>query len=161
MRDKKRRKNKDANFSLMFVVFFCFIRNNSFSFLKLINKQKAISQKRPCILNFSLMIFIHLLFWFLIICLSYILIKSHEYLNAINVFLGAIFIEKLQLTYVLFNLSTYHLLINYFSWLLTNNTLITIVGICLTISLSSTFFSICKKWIKIGVFLMIIYWLGR
>jgi hypothetical protein len=107
------------------------------------------------------MIFIHLLFWLFIIFLIYILIKYHEYINAILVCIGAIFIEKLHLTHILFNISTYHIFMNYFYWLLRSNSLVTIIGIFLTISICSTLMRMLKTWIQIGVFIIVLYWLGR
>jgi hypothetical protein len=106
------------------------------------------------------MIFIHLLFWLFIIVLIYILIKYHEYINAIIIFIGALFIEKLHLTHVLLNISTYHVLLNYFYWLFKNNSLVTIVGLFITCSIFSTLMRMLKKWIKIGAFITILYWLG-
>jgi len=106
------------------------------------------------------MIFVHLLFWLLIILFIYILIKYHEYINAIILFIGALFIEKLHLTTVLFNISTYHVVLNYFYWLLKSNSLITIIGIFITISICSTLMTMFKKWIKIGIFIIVLYWLG-
>ena len=107
------------------------------------------------------MIFIHLLFWILIIFLIYILIKCHEYINAIIICIGGIFIEKLHLTHVLFNSLTYRVLCNYFYWILKSNSLIMIIGIFVTISICSTLMKIFKKWIQIGVFVTVLYWLGR
>lgn len=106
------------------------------------------------------MIFVHLLFWLFIILLIYILIKSHEYINAITIFIGALFIEKLHLTYVLFNISTYHSFLNYFYWLLKNNSLVIIVSILITISTCSTLMAMFKQWVKIGVLITILYWFG-
>jgi hypothetical protein len=106
------------------------------------------------------MIFIHLIFWLFIILLIYILIKYHEYINAIIIFFGALFLEKLHLTYVLFNISTYHVFLNYFYWLLKSNFLIIIINLFITISILSTLMKMIKKWIKIGVFIVILYWLG-
>ncbi len=108
----------------------------------------------------SSMIFLHLVFWLLIILCIYILIKSHEYINAIITFIGGLFIEKLGLTDILFNISTYHLFINYFYWLIKSNLLIIIIGILITISTCSTFISMFKQWIKIGVLITILYWLS-
>jgi hypothetical protein len=107
------------------------------------------------------MILIHLVFWlFLIVCI-YILIKSHEYINAIITFIGGVFIEKLGLTDILFNISTYHLLIDYFYWLIKSNSLIVIIGILITISTCSTLLGMFKQWIKIGVIITILYWFSR
>ena len=106
------------------------------------------------------MIFIHVLFWFFISLLIYILIRCREYINAIIVCIGAIFIEKLHLTHVLFNSLTYHVLLNYLAWLLTNNSLITIMGMFVTVSICSTLTRMFKKWIQIGVLITILYWLG-
>lgn len=106
------------------------------------------------------MIFIHVLFWLFIILLIYILIKYHEYINAIILFFGAIFIEKLHLINVLFNISIYHVIRNYLSWLFKNNYLITIIGLFITLSIISTLMSMFKKWIKIAVFITILYWFG-
>lgn len=105
------------------------------------------------------MIFVHLVFWLFIILLVYISIKFNEYINAIIIFIGALFIEKLHLTYILFNSSTYHVFINYLYWLLKSNSLITVVGILIAFSTFSTFMSMFKQWIKIGVLITILYWL--
>ncbi|CAF0736735.1 unnamed protein product [Rotaria sp. Silwood1] len=106
------------------------------------------------------MIFVHLVFWLFIILFIYILIKCHEYINAIIVFIGGLFIEKLHLTNVLFNHSTYHAFIHFFYWLLKSNSLITIVGLLIAISTFSTLIAMFKQWIKIGVLITILYWLG-
>jgi hypothetical protein len=100
------------------------------------------------------------LFWLFLIPIIYILIKCREYQNTIILFLGSIFIEKLDLTNVLFNTSTYHVLINYFYWLLKSNSWMTIVGILITISTLSTLMAMFKQWIKIGVLITILCWLG-
>ncbi|CAF2328843.1 unnamed protein product [Rotaria sp. Silwood2] len=106
------------------------------------------------------MIFVHLIFWLLIILFIYFLIKCHEYINGIIVFIGGLFIEKLHLTNVLFNNSTYHAFVNYIYWLLKSNSLITIVGLLIAISTFSTLMAMFKQWIKIGVLITILYWLG-
>ncbi|CAF0904718.1 unnamed protein product [Rotaria sordida] len=106
------------------------------------------------------MIFVHLIFWLFIIIFIYILIKYHEYINAIIIFIGGLFIEKLHLTNVLFNNSTYRVFINYFYWLLKSNSLVTIVGLLIAISTISTLMAMFKQWIKIGVLITILYWLG-
>ncbi|CAM4750550.1 unnamed protein product [Rotaria magnacalcarata] len=86
------------------------------------------------------MIFVHLVFWLLIVLSIFILIKCHEYINAIIVLLGGLFIEKLHLT--------------------TNNCLISIVGIFIAVSTFSTLMAMFKQWIKMGVLITVLYWLG-
>ena len=105
------------------------------------------------------MIFIHLVFWLFLIIFIYLLIKSHQYINGILTFIGGLFLEKLALIDVLFNISTYHLLVNYFYWLIKSNSLIIIIiGILITISTCSTLLEMFKQWIKIGVLITILYW---
>ncbi|UJR33651.1 hypothetical protein I4U23_021084 [Adineta vaga] len=104
------------------------------------------------------MIIIHLLFWSLILFLIYILIKCREYINAISLFFGALFIEKLHLTNVLFDNSIYHVFSNYFYWLVKSNPLVIIISIFITISTFSTLLAMFKQWIKIGVLVTILYW---
>lgn len=107
------------------------------------------------------MIFIHFLFWLIIIFIIYLLIKTHEYINALIIFFGGLFIEKLHLIDVLFHKSIYYVLINYFLWLLNNNYLIIIISLFITFSIVSTLLRMFKKWIKIAVFITILYWFGR
>ena len=121
------------------------------------NKQQIILSALYFIFS---MIFVHLLFWLFAILFIYILIKFHEYVNAIIILIGALFIEKLDLTNVLFNSSTCNVFITYFYWLVKSNSLITIIGILVTISAFSTFMAMFKQWIKIGVLITVLYWLG-
>jgi hypothetical protein len=107
---------------------------------------------------FSMLVIIHLLFWSFIVFLVYVLLKCHEYVNAISVFFGALFIEKLQLTHVLFDSATYHVLSNYLYWLLKSNPLVVIVSILISISTCSTLLAMFKQWVKIGVLITILYW---
>ena len=106
------------------------------------------------------MIFVHLLFWLIILFLVYLLIKCHEYINGIIVFIGGIFMEKFELIDILFNISTYHVILNYFYWLLKSNSLISLIGTLMMLSVASKLMSMFKQWIKIGVLITILYWLG-
>jgi len=106
------------------------------------------------------MIFVHILFWLTVTFLVYILFRRYEYINAMIVFIGSLFIEKLAVTNVLFNISTYHVLNNYISWLFKSNSLIIIISILMTISIISTLMGMFKKWIKIAIVIIILYWFG-
>lgn len=107
------------------------------------------------------MIFIHLLFWLIILILIYILIKCREYFNAILVCIGGIFIEKFHFTQVLFNHSILRVLLSYLSWILQSNSFVMIIGVFLTLSICSTLTRMLKAWIKLGIFVTILYWIGR
>ena len=104
------------------------------------------------------MIFVHLLFWFFIGFCTYILIKCREHVDAVLLLIGALFIAKLRLLDILLNISTYHVFVSYVSWLVTSNSLVTIVGLVMTISMLTRLITMFKQWIKIGVLLTILYW---
>ena len=104
------------------------------------------------------MIFVHLLFWLFIAFAIYILIKCREHVDAILLLIGALFIAKLRLLDILLNISTYHIFMSYVSWLVTSNSLVTIVGLVMTISMLTKLITMFKQWIKIGVLLTILYW---
>jgi hypothetical protein len=95
------------------------------------------------------MIFLHILFWLVVILIVYILFRYHEYTNATIVFIGSLFIEKLALTNILFNISI--------SWLFKSHSLIIIIGILIMIS---TLMRMFKQWIKIGIVILVLYWFG-
>jgi hypothetical protein len=76
------------------------------------------------------------------------------------VFLGSLFIEKLALTNVLFNIFTYNALSNYIYWIFKNNALSIIIGILMTLSTISTLMGMFKQWIKIAIVVLVLYWFG-
>ena len=102
--------------------------------------------------------FVHLLFWLLVGVVIYILLKCREHVDAVLLLIGALFIAQLRLLDILLNVSTYHVFMSYVSWLLASNSLVTIVGLVMSISMLTKLISMFKQWIKIGVLLTILYW---
>lgn len=106
------------------------------------------------------MLVLHLLFWSLTGFLVYVLLKCHEHVNALSVLLGAVFIERLQLTHVLFANATCQVVTNYVAWLLKSNPWVVVVSVLISVSMCSTLLAMCKQWLKIGVLITILYWFG-
>lgn len=107
-----------------------------------------------------MIILVHFLFWLIVLFLIYLLLKCHEYVNALVVVIGAIFMEKLDLIELFFNISSYQVILNYFYWLLKSNSLISLIGTLMTLSIVSKLMSMFKQWIKIGVLIAMLYWFG-
>jgi hypothetical protein len=140
---------------MMILVFFCLhalLYNNRWTLINIFfyNWWKEWNSfSAHLIKNKIFMIFLHILFWLVVILIVYILFRYHEYTNATIVFIGSLFIEKLALTNILFNISI--------SWLFKSHSLIIIIGILIMISILMRMF---KQWIKIGIVILVLYWFG-